>query len=406
MKTTSTLTILLALTTLGVGRAGGATLYVDQNGRGGSCNDSRDRAAAQNISTPLCTIQRALAIALNGDTVLVRAGTYTFTRTAHVTRSNFTLKAFPNEIPVLDFSNVRNTDGSDNRGLYISGGTNVTIEGLEITGAPSECVQIWSDGTKILRNHIYNCGVQGDVNGAAQDCIDTDGDDVLIEGNRIHDSGSHNIYITGNRVTIRNNLIYKILAPVGRNARNLKIATGGSGGSADNLLISHNVLGHYNPPGATYGYNNVVFDPQDVARVGTVTMVNNVMFGSSSGPVLVYNDPAVIGPITIRNNVFAGNGGGNCVNVNGSCSGLPSKYVVQGNLSFSSSASIGFANLSAFDFFPVSASPLIDAALSGYASLDFLQLPRPIGSASDIGAYEFRTSLLDIVPPAVIQDLR
>jgi len=405
MRTASTIAILLGITMLWVGPSAAATIYVDKDGRGGSCSDSRDRATARNISTPVCSVPRALAIALDGDTVLVRAGTYTFTSTAFITRSNFTLKAYPGETPVLDFTNARNTDGSDTRGLYIHQGTNVTIEGLEITGAPAEGIQIWSNATRILYNHIHHCGVQGDASGTAQDCIDTDADDVLIEGNRIHDSGSHNVYVTGNRITIRNNLIYGIVAPLGRNARNIKIATGGSGGSGDNVVISHNVLGNYNPPGASYGYNNVVLDPQDVARVGTVTMVNNVMFGSASTPVLVYNDASVVGPVTIRNNIFAGNGGGNCVNVNGSCSGLPSKYTVQGNLSFSGSSSIGFGNLSGFDFSPVSGSPMIDAALPGYADWDYLQRRRPVGPASDIGAHEFGAAV-DTMSPAAIRDLR
>jgi hypothetical protein len=120
---------------------------------------------------------------------------------------------------------------------------------------------------------------------------------------------------------------------------------------------------------------------------------------------MVYNDAAVTGPVTIRNNIFAGNGGGNCVEVNGSCSGLPSKYTVQGNLPFSSSSSIGFKNLSAFDFLPVSGSPMIDAALAGYAVQDYLQRPRPVGAASDIGAYEF-VGAFDTMPPAAILDLR
>lgn len=405
MPATSKITILLALTMLWAGHSAAATLYVDKDGRGGSCSDSRDRTAAQNIATPLCSVPRALAIALNGDTVLVRGATYTFTSTLFITRSNFTLKAYPGETPVLDFTNARNGDGSDTRGLYIHQGSNVTIEGLEITGAPAEGIQIWSNGTRILRNHIHHCGVQGDAGGTAQDCIDTDADDVLIEGNRIHDSGSHNVYVTGNRITIRNNLIYGIVAPLGRNARNIKIATAGSGGSAADVVISHNVLGNYNPPGTTYGYNNVVLDPQDVARVGSVTMVNNVMFGSAGGPVLVYNDAAVNGPVTIRNNIFAGNGGGNCVDVNGSCTGLPTKYTVQGNLTYSSSSSIGLQNLSAFDFYPMSGSPMIDAALAGFASVDYLLRPRPAGSAPDIGAYEFATGP-DIWPPAAIRDLR
>lgn len=405
MRAASTIATLMGFTLLWVGTSAAATIYVDKDGRGGSCSDSRDRATARNSSTPVCTVPRALAIALDGDTVLVRGGTYTFTSTTFITRSNFTLKAYPGEMPVLDFTNVRNSNGSDNRGLYIHQGSNVTVEGFEITGAPAEGIQIWSNGTKILRNHIHHCGVLGDASGTAQDCIDSDANDVLIEGNRIHDSGSHNVYVTGNRITIRNNLIYGIVAPLGRNARNIKIATGGSGGSADNVVISHNVLGHYNLPGTTYGYNNVVLDPQDVARVGTVTMVNNVMFGSAGTPVMVYNDPGVVGPVTIRNNIFAGNAGGNCVEVNGSCTGLPSKYVVQGNLPFSSSASIGFTNLGAFDFLPVAGSPLIDAALAGFADLDYLQRPRPVGVASDIGAYEFSAGV-DTTAPAAIRDLR
>jgi hypothetical protein len=35
-------------------------------------------------------------------------------------------------------------------------------------------VQNWSARTRILGNHIHHCGISGDINGVAQDCIDTD----------------------------------------------------------------------------------------------------------------------------------------------------------------------------------------------------------------------------------------
>lgn len=147
--------------------------------------------------------------------------------------------------------------------------------------------------------------------------------------------------MTGSGVTIRNNLIYGVVAPFAKKSgRNIKVATGGEGGGASDLTIAHNILGE------SHSTTSIAFDPQDVARVGAGTIVNNVLYGNELNAMDVYNDPAVIGPVVVRNNVFAGNGW-NCVTLElETCSALPSKYEGEGNLSFDDVADVGFLDLS------------------------------------------------------------
>ena len=69
-------------------RAFAATLYVSPSG-----NDSNPGT----LAAPLATPGRALAVAAAGDTVLLRSGTYSITRSLTITKRGVTLRSYPGE---------------------------------------------------------------------------------------------------------------------------------------------------------------------------------------------------------------------------------------------------------------------------------------------------------------------
>src|SRR5215510_5008593 len=89
----------------------GVRIYVDKNGIGGSPSDSRDRTTASNPSTPVATIERGMAIAASGDTVLVRAATFTRSSPLGLGKGGIVLKAYPGELAKLDFSGANAGNG-------------------------------------------------------------------------------------------------------------------------------------------------------------------------------------------------------------------------------------------------------------------------------------------------------
>ncbi|TMQ70778.1 MAG: hypothetical protein E6K80_07440, partial [Candidatus Eisenbacteria bacterium] len=275
-------------------RAFAATLYVDQNGVGGSPDDSRSYTIAQNPSTPVATIERGIALAQSGDVVMVRRATFSRTRPLGLGKANITVKAAPGELVVLDFSGATSGNGVN------FGADGVTLEGFEIRNAPEEGVSTWSTNNSVVRgNHIHHCGLVL-VNGKYQNGVTGYGTYVTIEQNVIHDTGSHNIYVYGDHITIRNNVVYKTIAPADRGSYVIQVGTPGA--NCTNITIAHNVLAE------SINRSAIVFYATN-ATVSNVAIVNNVMAKNANNPVYVYDDVGTTySGIQIKNNVFSGNG--------------------------------------------------------------------------------------------------
>jgi len=114
-------------------------------------NDSNPGSETQ----PFATIQKAVDVAVAGDTVFVRGGTYSLTATISISKSGtteacYTLKSYPGERAILDFSGQ--AMGGSNRGFMISG-SYWHIEGFDITGAGDNGMKI-DEG---VHNRIINC---------------------------------------------------------------------------------------------------------------------------------------------------------------------------------------------------------------------------------------------------------
>jgi len=117
---------------------------------------------------PLGTITAAVKLAKPGDIIVVRGGSYVFSRTLHLDKSGepgapIYLVAYPGEMPVLDFSEAKK--GS----VYVSGAY-WHIKGVAITHTMSP-VQI--HGSKAHHNILEQ--VNAFNNGMAGICINADG---------------------------------------------------------------------------------------------------------------------------------------------------------------------------------------------------------------------------------------
>ena len=98
--------------------------------------DGSDTGAGT-INQPFLTIVKAHSVAVAGDTILVRGGTYVLTTTINISKSGtsttgFYLLAYPGERPLLDFSSM--TVSGSNRGIQLSA-SRWYIKGLDVKGA-------------------------------------------------------------------------------------------------------------------------------------------------------------------------------------------------------------------------------------------------------------------------------
>src|SRR5262245_33728482 len=378
--------------------ASAARIYVDQQGRGGSCNDTRDRATALNPATPVCSIERGMALAVSGDTVMVRGATFMRTVPLGINKANFTLMAYPGEKVTIDFAGAATGNGVN----FGTGANGVTFEGFEIVNAPEEGLSTWSTTNNIVRrNEIHHCGLV-QVNGKYQNGIAAYGSYITIEQNLVYDTGSHNLYIYGDHITVRNNVIYKTVAPLDRGSYGIQVGT--TGANCTNITIAHNVIAE-----SINRSSVVLYAPS--ATISNVVVVNNVMINNANNPVYVYNDAGSATTFTgiqIKNNAFSENLSGNCVffTATNSCSTPPATFAVSGNKLFTTAASMGFRNLVTHDYYPLTGSGLIDAGLAGYATADYVGTPRPQGTAADIGPFEaLQGGGADVIRPAAIRDL-
>ncbi len=372
-----------------------ATIYVDQDGIGGSCSDSRDRTTAQNISTPICSPARGLAIATSGDTLALRKATYKPAATLVLNIPGLHVQSYNSEPVIVDFVNAGPVVG------FELTADSIVLETLEIMNAQQECVESSAGATNaiIRKNHVHHCGLTN-VGGKFQNCVDTDGNNTLIEGNRLHDSGSHLVYVVGNGITIRNNLIYK--TDTG-NGKEYGIQVG-TGPFPDNRVIASHVTIAHNVIGEIIHRSSIVLYASG-ATLDTIKIMNNVLYDNAQFPIYIY-EGTFTGVNEIRNNIYAGNAYGNCLgdNLSSGCITAPASFSVSNNQTFSSSNSLNWVDLPNHDFHLKVGSPAIDVALAGYASTDFDGRTRPIGSGPDIGPYEFTSG--DSTAPAAPQNVR
>jgi hypothetical protein len=117
---------------------GASTYYIATNG---------SNSATGAISQPFATLQKGNEVAVAGDTIYIRGGTYSITTPSNsgagitITKSGTSdskriyFWAYPGEIPVFDFSKMTISTSGNTHGLVVSGNW-LHFKGLEVRGVP------------------------------------------------------------------------------------------------------------------------------------------------------------------------------------------------------------------------------------------------------------------------------
>jgi len=375
------------------------------------------------LGSPWATLQFAAGMIQAGDSVLLRAGSYTG---AHFTTSGtaalpITVGAFPGETAEIDADNPTTPDG-----INLEGASYMVVEGLHVNGRTRAGIRA------VLCQHVTLRDNRLDANGRwgifTGFC-----DDLLIEGNHTSNSGDeHGIYVSnsGDRPTIRGNRIWD------NHANGIHMngdASVGGDGVISGAIVENNII-FGNGVGGGSGINmdgvqdsiirnNLLFDNH-----ASGISLYRIDGGAPSTGNLIYNNTVVVADDSrwalnikngstdnrVRNNVFYNfHSYRGSISVNAdSLTGFSSNHnAVMDRFTLDDGDSV--LTLSAWqsqtgqdqgsllstpaalfldpsrDFHLREASPALDNGETLTAVLTDLEgTPRPLGSAFDIGAYE------------------
>ena len=427
------LAIALALTAQAVA----GTLYVTPSG---------SDANLGTLAAPLATPGKALALAAAGDTIMLRSGTYTITRTLSITKAGVTLRSYPGERAKIVAGTGDPTNLTSVAVVYAS---RVTIEDLELQGASYYGIKLDSlhgpqNGITLRRVHIHHTGRDGIK---AQNA-----DGLLIENCEISSTGARDpgnadgIDIMGSiGATVRRNYVHDIATTgifVKAGTRQAVIEanhverTGHAG-----ILVGSESAAQYMRDGALYeaidstARNNIVVDTAqaglgsiagDNVRFENNTVINAAKIGQAVFRAAANDYKTQPRNILLKNNVLAlaASSTRPMIHLNNYAGAI----VSDSNTWFSPNGKYGFwrdstsgpnsyftsldqwrtamnadarsraidPRLNAVELYrPIPGSPAVDAGetLASVTS-DYSGAPRPQGSASDIGAHEGTAALL------------
>ena len=283
--------------------ASAATTYTVDN-TNPSCSDTGLGNAAQ----PFCTLTRAAAKAVSGDTVQVTAGAYTASSVSPASGVTFTAN-----------SGVTISGGASGaKGFSVSGKSNVVISGFTITGTPSYGIYVNSSSNVTVSGNTVSFSGQPVSGQSASGIYLSSLNGGLIKGNVTHDNAAHGILLTGSTtgVTVQGNTSYHNAYQWERNANGIDVTAPGNfiignvtyanedtginmytGG--DNTLIAGNV---------TYGNGDHGIDDFDVTG-GRI--IGNTVFGNCTDGI---NVEGTSGNYNIENNVSMNNATGAVIN--------------------------------------------------------------------------------------------
>jgi len=134
------------------------------------------------MERPLSSITAAIAIAEPGDTILIRGGTYVCLQPVHIDTSGLPdkpicLKAYPGEVPVLDFSRFKRDLVAKEDSVFIAGAywhikgiviNGANMAGLRLDGKGAhhnvlEQVVVRGSGIKVIGQAAYNLVINCDA---------------------------------------------------------------------------------------------------------------------------------------------------------------------------------------------------------------------------------------------------
>ncbi len=377
-----------------------ANYYVSLSG-----NDSNSGT----LSLPFRTINKGLSVLRAGDILYLRGGTYAERIDSNTQQipigtswsSAVTIMSYPGETAILRpsggsyvvglshsyikyviidglvidgglLTKSTATNGSGQVNISLWGGANhIRIKNCELKNSPGQGITIFpgngipSDFNELINCKIYNNGTTDFDHG-----IYFNTDNNLLEGNEFYNNGGWGIhkYPKGSNNIIRNNRVHNN-AFAGKRGPGISVY-GGSGNQIYNNMIWSNQYGvtiDYGETGAKV-YNNTIFK-----NVGSC----------------IQNGPAASGT-SIVNNICWQNGV--------AVENLGSIQLSSNNLSTDPK----FINESTFDLRLQSTSPAIDTGKTlGEVSTDINGTLRPMGTAYDIGAWEYGTTPIPMPTPPV-----
>jgi len=310
---------LLSLFILAPISASAATYYVAPNGS----NSNPGTQAA-----PFATLQKGHDVAVAGDTIYMRGGTYTLSTYVNINRSGSSgnpIKVFnyPGETPVLDAINITTSYWSV---IQLSNASWWHFKGLELKNGPAQGLVLSGDSSNNIvefNNVHHNTRVQSSGSGIA--VSDTSANNLILNNDSHHNgvpgtSGGDGIGVTpqpqvtgnvvrGNRVwrnnddgidlwnaanvLIENNWSWQngyndALQPSGGNGNGFKL--GGAGPSDGKHTVKNNL-----------SWRNLVDGFHETGGDLPITLYNNTAWNNGRQSFTFFN-----GATTFRNNISFG----------------------------------------------------------------------------------------------------
>ncbi|HEU5421656.1 MAG TPA: right-handed parallel beta-helix repeat-containing protein, partial [Streptosporangiaceae bacterium] len=283
---------------------------------------------------PFCTIAAAAKEAAAGDTVLVRAGTYTgtsvnpansgtaggpitFTASPGVTISGGT-RAFAlsgrSYIVVSGFS----ISGTSSAGISVSGGGNDTISGNTITGTSSYGISVSASSNDTVSGNNESFAGHPVSGQAAAGFYLSGLAGGLIKDNITHDNSAHGIYLTGSStgVTVEGNISYHNAYQYQRNANGIddiapgNIITGNTTYANEDTGINIYSGGNSALVADNLSYGNGDHGIDDLNVTGG-RIIGNTVFGNCTDGI---NVEGTSGNYDVENNISVNNATGAQVN--------------------------------------------------------------------------------------------
>ena len=418
--------------------ANASTIYVATNG-----NDSNPGTAA----APVASLSRAYSLAVNGDSIYLRNGSYSVTRQLTVEKDGLTIASYPGESAAIAGST---SDTTNLQSVISIVSSNVSLISLEIQGGSYYAVKSESNNGMLIRNcHIFGTGrdcvkmfnadnatIEGcDIGpSGVRDSSNAEGIDsvgsrnTVVRGCYIHDTTTTGLYLKGgssgcvverNRVEraghsgillgqdtdlefMRDGTPYEALDSVVRN--NVVIGTAGAGVgtySGSNVRFENNTL--YDVARSYNGGFYIAMNSRDISA-RQVRFKNNIVVVLSDRPMVFVISLA--DQLISDSNIWYRPNGGNYqfwretpttgdywVNFTDWQRGMG----VDGR-SLTTNPTLDSTKL----YRPVAGSPAIDRGeqLAGVTA-DYSGVARPQGSGFDIGAHEATSSTPANQPPTV-----
>src|SRR5512146_399973 len=322
LGTAGILAVGVSLTAVTSAAAATSILYVGGSG----CSDSGQGTQGQ----PFCTISKAAAVAVAGQSVLVSSGTYqedVKPANSGSAGSTITFQAAPGANAVI-------TGGAN--AFTISSRSWITVSGFTVTGTTSSGIYLWNSSNITLSgNTVTNSGQQ--VQGAnAVGIYVGSTTNSTVTGNQADNNSAQGIYLTqgSTGVTVAGNEASLNAFGWERNANGIDVISPGN-------TIIQNVVHDNEDSGIQFypgGNNNVATDNVSYHNMGitTVQLANcshpttgdtSACFTGDHG----IDDLNVTGNQITGNTVYANTTAG--INVEGLPAGTPSGITIKNNVS-------------------------------------------------------------------------